>query len=371
VATLRYLLFLLVATAAILLGLEGAGRLYVHYKFGVPGKSYGLWQGDPVLGATHSINGYNTQTQTNNYGFRGAEDVIEPKPSNGIRVLALGGSTTFGYNLKDGETWPEHLQAKLRAVPGLEQSQVLNGGKIMFGAGHNLIELERWLPKLKPDYVVIYEGINEVTNAVMLQLEGRPLDGSLPFGSFAMNYDQNRFMKRNSVIVRWLDYAALPGIGHAEQPKAAVNPVPAPKGQMPAGAEVIHQPWVQQNFAAVLTKMITASRAHGAEPIVLHYPSVGWAGYQEIAGWAEQTARAQNVAVVDLEAHFNSFGERKPDYFIETGVHVTAAGAEEFAKQIAAQLLAIRQGGATPATPTTPASPTETLEVEPELEPQS
>ena len=61
---------LLLFTVVPLLLLEGATRLYLYSKYAKPGKSYGLWQGDKELGAIHALNGYNSNAETNDYGFR-------------------------------------------------------------------------------------------------------------------------------------------------------------------------------------------------------------------------------------------------------------------------------------------------------------
>src|SRR5262249_5820840 len=83
----------------LILGVEGVGRAIIHLKYGVAGKSYGLWQYDRELGAIHAANAYNHNSETNNFGFRNKENVVEPKPANALRIIAYGGSTTFCYNL--------------------------------------------------------------------------------------------------------------------------------------------------------------------------------------------------------------------------------------------------------------------------------
>src|SRR5579864_8023571 len=104
---------------------EGTGRLVIHFKYGVPGKTYGLWTYDPVLGAVHAANAYNSNSETNSLGFRNKEDVFEPKPAGALRIIAYGGSTTFCYNLDTTEAWPLQLQELLRAHHN-SRDQVLN-----------------------------------------------------------------------------------------------------------------------------------------------------------------------------------------------------------------------------------------------------
>src|SRR5688572_1482967 len=47
-------------------------------------------------------------------GFRGPTPGV-PKPAGTLRVLCLGGSTTYGDGLEDGDTYPVRLQELLAA----------------------------------------------------------------------------------------------------------------------------------------------------------------------------------------------------------------------------------------------------------------
>ena len=156
---------------AIVLAMEIAGHAYIHFRYGVPGKTYGLWTYDEELGAIHAANAYNNNSQTNNFGFRNKEDVIEPKPPGAYRVIAYGGSTTFCYNLETDRAWPIRLQERLRAHTN-PKSQVLNGGAIMWSIGLEITRATRDLPRLKPDIVLIYSGINEEATYELLKAEG-------------------------------------------------------------------------------------------------------------------------------------------------------------------------------------------------------
>src|SRR5258708_4505922 len=97
---ISYWVILLVVVPVMLLALaEVCARAVVWARYGVPGKQYGLWDFDPKLGAVHAKHAYNSNSETNDFGFRNREDVIEPKPSGAFRIIAYGGSTTFCYNL--------------------------------------------------------------------------------------------------------------------------------------------------------------------------------------------------------------------------------------------------------------------------------
>ena len=70
----------------------------------------------------------------NDWGFRNSEDVIDPKPTGALRIIAYGGSTTFLPNEVEENTWTYQLQQKLRQKTGNPAHQVLNGGVVLWSA---------------------------------------------------------------------------------------------------------------------------------------------------------------------------------------------------------------------------------------------
>lgn len=353
---LGYLIYLGFATAVLILTAEGLGRGYMYYRYGVPGKTYGLWIGDPELGASHRPNGYNSHTSLNGLGCRNREDLYEPRPTNGLRVLAFGGSTTYGYNLADGDTYPERLEARLRSRPGWDRSQVLNAGRITYSAAQNLTLMRRLVPRVKPDYALLYEGINELYNAWMLARDGVSLDSlGERCGVIGRSYDYNRWLLRNSILVRYLDYvvkARLTGGGESH--------VAAPGGTQAATAPDVH-PWLLRNYEHLLREQIVYLRGQGVTPVVYRYASVGSEGQRVFSELSARIARETGTPVCDMEARFDSFGPRKRQLFIGSGVHVTPEGARILAEEVEAVLVgleAARNADQAPAAPTARAGPT-------------
>ncbi len=65
--------------------------------------------------------------RTNRLGLRGRN--FDPRPApNTTRILAMGGSSTWGISNRDGETWPEFLEMKLRRFYPARKFEVVNGG---------------------------------------------------------------------------------------------------------------------------------------------------------------------------------------------------------------------------------------------------
>ena len=93
----------------------------------------------------------------NAQGGRGKEWVPAKAPGT-LRILALGGSTTFGINNPDDATWPALLEEELQRRGSA--AEVLNGGS----SGSRIEQLinnlsTQWLP-YHPDAVLYYEAYN-------------------------------------------------------------------------------------------------------------------------------------------------------------------------------------------------------------------
>jgi len=127
-------------------------------------------------------------------GVRGPE--LAPREPGAFRILAMGGSTTWGHKVADDETWPAQLQARLRAA-GLPRAEVINGGVSGWGLQQVLIALRtRLLDQLQPDLVLIDCGWNWPV------LEGNP--EVVRFRRMAATSEHKDWLHR-SAFVRWLD----------------------------------------------------------------------------------------------------------------------------------------------------------------------
>ena len=93
------------------------------------------------------------------HGFRGRAPAL-PKPEGVRRVLCLGGSTTYGDGLADGETYPEQLEALL-AADGGAPAEVLNLGVPAYTTAESLLNLCLKGLDYEPDAVVVYHAVND------------------------------------------------------------------------------------------------------------------------------------------------------------------------------------------------------------------
>lgn len=94
----------------------------------------------------------------NSLGFRGPE--LPAAPAKALTVIAVGGSTTEGFYLSDGKSWPERLGTALAA--SFEGPWVNNAGMDGHSTfGHEAL-LKSYILKLKPKAVVFLTGLNDM-----------------------------------------------------------------------------------------------------------------------------------------------------------------------------------------------------------------
>lgn len=165
----RRLLAVVLVWIGLPLGLNALAFLWELAEYGT------WWSGDrpaglyverpgrlPALRPGARLRGLRYQVSINGQGFRGPE-LTAPWPPEGLRLWAMGGSTTFDiYAPEDGQTWPALLQAELAgALPG-RPVEVINAGvpgQTLRGSLDDLLERGRGLDL---DGVVVYHCANDL-----------------------------------------------------------------------------------------------------------------------------------------------------------------------------------------------------------------
>ena len=107
-------------------------------------------------------------------GFRRNADVPVAPQRNGPAVLALGDSFTFGLGVRDGETWPAQLEARLRTRTGRDVT-VVNAGTISYGVFQELELLRSTGLQVRPGIVVHGLYWNDFMNAAAPPVEAPPV----------------------------------------------------------------------------------------------------------------------------------------------------------------------------------------------------
>ena len=103
----------------------------------------------------------------NKWGFRGPEITLD-KPSGTLRVLLLGGSTTYDTNT-DGETWGDRLQELLAAANPDNTVEVLNFGMNAASMPFHVTQFALLGVHFKPDLVIVYAGHNDLWSGLGLK----------------------------------------------------------------------------------------------------------------------------------------------------------------------------------------------------------
>ena len=98
----------------------------------------------------------------NSRGYRGPE-VALPKPKDVYRIVALGGSTTYGLFLNIWWlAYPYQLEHHLRNEYGYDHVEVVNAGVPQYSTWESAVNMLLRVPDLEPDLVIVYHAINDV-----------------------------------------------------------------------------------------------------------------------------------------------------------------------------------------------------------------
>lgn len=115
-----------------------------------------------TLDAMPFLNYVINSSEANNLGYRGTEDTVIPKPDGIYRIVALGGSTTYGLGMSPNNTYPAQLEHVLQEDYGYEQVEVLNAGAVGYTSWNSVANLAFRVLEVEPDLIIIYHGVNDV-----------------------------------------------------------------------------------------------------------------------------------------------------------------------------------------------------------------
>jgi hypothetical protein len=136
------------------------GKRIVEINLGQGGEAASIIPHPYMLYANNPSYNKDGVRQHNSLGYRGDEFDPEKDPET-LRILTLGGSTTYGYLINNpNETWPAKLQEMLRSHTG-QKVEVINGG-LKYGTSAELLASYVFRHRyLKPDIIIFHEGGND------------------------------------------------------------------------------------------------------------------------------------------------------------------------------------------------------------------
>ena len=202
-------------------------------------------------------------------GIRATDVDLRSRRPRSLRIVALGGSTTFGLYAPDaGKTWPGLLQTGLRSL--LEADvEVINAGIPNYSTYELLGFAALWLPELRPDIVLVHTGLNDAFTV------GFPDEGGPDNGTFRHAWSYRpmpalaRRAMRASFLARALGTGWLSRSGHqiGDMTPAIQFPVP-PDDEVRHHAERATGRYFRRN----LETLIVLIRHAGAEPVLVDMP---------------------------------------------------------------------------------------------------
>ncbi len=180
---LLFTLLLLEVGVRVWFGLRGDERdriLYLDDRASITARTAQL-TGVPYL--NYSLNP--DWEDINSRGYRG-DLVTLPKPDGIFRIVAIGGSTTYGHGLPTDQTWPYQLQQILRDQYGLAKVEVVNLGAPGYYSLDSVVNLATRGLAHEPDLVLAYDGVNDAV--IRMYQDPACYNGDTPL--FAMGMDR-------------------------------------------------------------------------------------------------------------------------------------------------------------------------------------
>jgi hypothetical protein len=265
-----------------------------------------------------------SETTINRLGYRGRE-VAAARTAGRPRVVMLGDSITFGYGVRDGETFSAVMES---LAPPLE---VVNLGVQGYGTDQELLKLEREGLAYAPDVVVlnvclandlldnaaarsIYDGVYPKP---FFRLEGGRLVEVA--GHVALSWPRRLALllsQRSALFNALLD---LVRVDRARYQRELAGRLEAEPGE-PAFAVTF----------ALVRRMDELTRARGSRFVALLYPSLrDFIRPSRRAPRFLEAPELRGVSVVDLLPRFQAAGfnaETFSRYSLDGNLHLTAEG---------------------------------------------
>lgn len=201
------------------------------------------WVTDPIL--LYKLNNEDAKFPQS---FRGKSP--SPVKGSALRIICLGGSSTYGQGVGYEESWPAVLEQRLGelGVP----ADVVNAGVPGYGSRQLLLRYRRDIATLKPDFVILYSGWNR-TGALVDHDEWVPTGIPLPEDMLLSR--AGIFLSRHSLLLQDFIYQIVFIQQKASPLKWSMDPH--------------HDVFVND-----LTTLVKEIRAHGQTPVLIIYPAL-------------------------------------------------------------------------------------------------
>jgi lysophospholipase L1-like esterase len=197
-------------------------------------------------------------------GFRGPEPPEDF--ADWLTLVAVGGSTTEGFYLSDGRTWPERLALRLR--PEVRKVWVNNAGLDGHSTFGHLLLTHQALVRLHPKVILYLVGVNDMFT-----------DAPHDFDRVAQNRwaelaNHSELAATLLNLYRWRRTRRFEDLGAMPKPVALRD-----RPRHPVPPAVADRLWREQNrrleaFQDRLERLVALCRGHGIEPVLITQPSL-------------------------------------------------------------------------------------------------
>jgi len=262
-----------------------------------------------------------------------------------FRILALGGSTTYGLFVERADqVWPTLVGTGLQETLGREV-EVINAAVPSYTTNEIVVMAAFWLPEFRPDLVLLHTGINDAFT-VAFEDEGGP-DGR----HFRHAWSHRELppawsrVMRASRLVRLLGVGMLRSGGYmaGDMAGAIQNPLP-PEAQLRSNIESATGKYYRRNLETI----VALAKLQRAVPVFVEMPlNPKYEGGIDLYRDAISAAVARNNRIMrevgeDLGVQVVATNEamRDPENFIDAA-HVTQVGMMRKAQLVYDALLPV------------------------------
>lgn len=331
----------------ILLALETGGRILIWSVNG--GSCHHLvtsFEPDTELGYRHRPNSCSLSVRINSSGFRGRE-VSAIKPVDVSRIIAIGGSTTFGSDNNENDNYPALLEKKLNSgsIHSPVKYEVINGGVVGYYTFHQILRVKKLLA-MQPDIVILFDGWNDFWYAYSLGAQWRPntIDKRI-------SASYTSFLNNNSVSYRLMQLLRRK-IVYAMKHKAKLSVIE--RYQRAADNKDMYD-----NYQKNTGESVVAFRNKGVKVFLVKFPCLLRAqmdeqekklirsvepfweefipfitAHERLLERIDRVSKEMNVEVIDLDATFNKLESTERAQLFSDIFHFTARGNDLIAQVI-------------------------------------
>lgn len=280
-----------------------------------------------------------TQSDVNVMGFRG-EAVSLQKPEDVFRIVTLGGSTTYGWELAWDEAWPHQLQTVLRDEYGYSNVEIINAGVPGYNILNSLVNFHTRIVELNPDMILVYHATND--SVVMIYENSDCYRGE----NMQLGFGINGTWELESPNLSWSAFQRFVFIRLGLIPDPTViDEIPAIRGVPTCGNGEPSDYPMSHYFERNLTHLVTLAQHHEME-VVLSTWAFRYSKEPELTTnlflpftltlnqVIRDVADTTDASLIDLEQVLPT----NPDYWLSDEVHQSTAGAHAQAEIYAAYL---------------------------------